>query len=376
MAVEDWATGLRAHLTDTLGLDLQGHDTLSETEVLFASMLGLMREQMLSSAVLCPVIYRFPEQLCGSWSATPEGQRAKAFLDAGGDVMDQDKMWQLMLYTWLGAGGVHGLPWKHICATHGLTRYNSSSGQAMAVVKYAMQYTQLCGNHVLKFFGCDGRDKGLRFSQDKFLMLKAWHAAVPALTTAFNVSSATFLSCMCDMDGFGQLAVKEVFSYLGVSGHERFRTMAFELIPFGPGAKNGASLFFGCTRKLLQMSTSLQPRIQEYVAKCSPNVEPGVTVVDIEIFLCYGYTYGKIIQQLRSGSGTYKVPAGWSPRDNQAIIPRFDGAVTAHEVVPHRHLQSPWHLASFWGLQSLAEHFGQVSRKHAQKRPAKALTET
>ena len=39
-----------------------------------------------------------------------------------------------------------------------------------------------------------------------------------------------------------QLAVKEVLSYLGVSGHERFRTMALGLIPFGPGAKNGASV--------------------------------------------------------------------------------------------------------------------------------------
>ena len=57
-----------------------------------------MREQTLSSTVLCPVIYRFPEQLRGSWSATLEGQRAKACLDAGGDAMDQDKMSQLMLY--------------------------------------------------------------------------------------------------------------------------------------------------------------------------------------------------------------------------------------------------------------------------------------
>ena len=31
----------------------------------------------------------------------------------------------------------------------------------MAVIKIAMSYAQLCGNHVLKFFGSDGRDKGL-----------------------------------------------------------------------------------------------------------------------------------------------------------------------------------------------------------------------
>ncbi|CAE7433989.1 unnamed protein product [Symbiodinium microadriaticum] len=370
MAVEDLTTDLRAHLTDTVGLDLR-HDALSEREVLFASILGLMRAQTLSSTVLCPVIHRFPEQLCGSWSATPEGQRAKVFLDAGGDAMDENKMWQLMLYTWLGAGGVSGLPWKHILATDGLTHYEPSSDQAMAVVKFAMLYTQCRGNHVLKFFGSDGRDKGLRFSQDKFLMLKAWHASVPALTAALNFNTASFVSKMRDIDGFGELAVKEVLSYLGVSGHERFRTMAFQFIPFGPGAKNGASLFFGCTRKLLQLATNLQPHIQEYLAKCFPTVEPGVTVVDIEIFLCYGYTYCKMVQQLRSGSGTYKVPAGWSPRDHKSITPRFDGELTTREAVPHRHLQTPWHLASFWGFQSLAKHFGQISAKRAKKRPAK-----
>ena len=40
----------------------------------------------------------------------------------------------------------------------------------MAVIKSAMSYTQLCSKHVLKFFGGDGRDKGLRFSQDEFLI--------------------------------------------------------------------------------------------------------------------------------------------------------------------------------------------------------------
>ena len=207
-------------------------------------------------------------------------------------------------------------------------------------------------------------------------MLKAWHASVPALTVAFNFNAADFVSKMYDIDGFGHLAVKEVLSYLGVSGHERFRTMAFGLIPFGPGAKNGASVFFGCTRKLLQMATNLQPRIQDHVARCFPNVEPGVTVVDIEIFLCYGYSYCKMVQQLRSGSGTYKVPAGWSPKDSKAVIPIFDGPLTAREAVPRGHLKTPWHLATFWGFQSLAKHFGQISAKHAKKRPARALTGT
>ena len=54
---------------------------------------------------------------------------------------------------------------------------------------------------------------------------------------AFNLSSGHFVSKMHDIDGFGQRAVKDVLSYLGVCGHERFRTMAFELIPFGQGCE-------------------------------------------------------------------------------------------------------------------------------------------
>ena len=38
-----------------------------------------MKEQTLSSTLLCPVIYRFLEQLCETWFGTPEGQRAEAF---------------------------------------------------------------------------------------------------------------------------------------------------------------------------------------------------------------------------------------------------------------------------------------------------------
>ncbi|CAE7869629.1 unnamed protein product, partial [Symbiodinium sp. KB8] len=72
--------------------------------------------------------------------------------------------------------------------------------------------------------------------------------------------------------------------------------MAFELPPVGPGAKSGASVFFGRTQKILQRSTTLQPRIQEYVTR------------DLQ------------------------GPAESSPRDNKAISPSFDGAVAALAV--------------------------------------------
>ena len=58
---------------------------------------------------------------------------------------------------------------------------------------------------------------------------------------------------------------------------------------------------------------------------CGETATPGVYVVDMEVFLCYGYTNRKMVQQLRSGSGTYKVAAGWSPINNKAIKAQFDG---------------------------------------------------
>ena len=202
-------------------------------------------------------------------------------------------MWQLMLYTWLGAEGLDGLPWKHTCATDGLIRYDRydlSSQQAMAVIKFAKSYTQLCGKHVLKFFGSDGRDKGLRLSQDKFLRLKAWHASVPTPTVAFNLSSANFGPKMQESDGVGRLAIKEVLSYLGVSGHERFRTMAFELIPSVQARRMVHPCFLDACGSFCSWRQNVQPRIQEYVAKCFPTVKRAVSAVDTERFCCHGYT--------------------------------------------------------------------------------------
>ena len=147
MAIEDFATHRFGPTLGRLcGVRFEARHAVVNG-VFFGFIVGLMREQPFSSTVLCPVIYRFPGQLRGSWSATPEGQRAKACLDAGGDAMDQEKMSQLMLDTWLGAGGVDGLLWRHICSTDGLTRCDSSSEQAMAVIKFAMSYAQLRGNH-------------------------------------------------------------------------------------------------------------------------------------------------------------------------------------------------------------------------------------
>ena len=44
-------------------------------------------------------------------------------VDAGGPHMDKHKMWRLVLFTWLGAGGVHGQPWQELCAIPAIMMY-------------------------------------------------------------------------------------------------------------------------------------------------------------------------------------------------------------------------------------------------------------
>ena len=124
------------------------------------------------------------------------------------------------------------------------------------------------------------------------------------------------------IDGFGHLDVKEVLSYLGVSGHDRFSHD-------GLGTHTLRSRREEWCIRVLWMHTAasaagdelaaMHPGVQEYVAKCCPTATPGVNVVDNGIFLGHGYTYCRMVRQLRSGSGTYKVRAGWSPRRTKAM---------------------------------------------------------
>ena len=67
------------------------------------------------------------------------------------------------------------------------------------------------------------------------------------------------------------------------------------------------------------------------------------------IFLCHGFTCCKMIQQLRSGTGTHKVPAS----DNKAIAPHFDGALTARVRQCHRTSEDPLASGVFCGFQAL-----------------------
>ena len=63
------AKELRTYLAEDLGLTVKPHKALTEPQVTFAVMLGLMREQATESRrtpkVPCYFINRFPDQLTG-----------------------------------------------------------------------------------------------------------------------------------------------------------------------------------------------------------------------------------------------------------------------------------------------------------------------
>ncbi|CAE7257101.1 unnamed protein product [Symbiodinium natans] len=384
------AKELRTYLAEDLGLTVKPHKALTEPQVTFAVMLGLMREQATESRrtpkVPCYFINRFPDQLTGTWATTPEGRLVQVLVDAGGPHMDKHKMWRLVLFTWLGAGGVHGQPWQELCAIPAIMMYSRKlqQKQPWEVMKYAMMCVQRSSNRLLSFFGSDGRDKGLRFSRDYFRMLALWHDSVPTLTAAFAQGSESFLQAMKKVRGFGELTQKEVFSYLGVSSHPSFRAMAAEAIPFGPGAKQGALVFLGAKSELLRAATRLRPHLQDCMRQHFPHVHADVSVTDIEIFLCYGLTYAKMACKLRAelaGNRFCKIPYGvachradsiawtpagwttWAAGKERAALPHRQFALAS--APPARSRKSPASLARHWRLDSLAKHFEQISAKRA-----------
>ena len=93
MAFHDFATDVRAHVTDAVGLEARG---AIGNGGLFWHLFSASGELALSSAVLCRVMYR-----AALWKPVCDTRRTAGKTHVGmlgGDVMDDDKMWQLMLY--------------------------------------------------------------------------------------------------------------------------------------------------------------------------------------------------------------------------------------------------------------------------------------
>ena len=300
------AESLLAWLSRDLGIALQKCRGLSDSQVAFAVALGQMREQTQTptrslAKVPDPFISRYPQQLCGIWSLTPEGRAAQQFLDSSA-VMHVNKMWGLMLFTWLGAGGTLGQAFQQLMAVPEMSNYRCDDRQPLEVINYAKLCVEHLDGHARQFFGSDGRDKSQRLGKSAEGMLAAWHEAVPALTKAFGKGTSSFMAALGRLPKAGPLAQKEICSYLGVSTH--FSYMAEE-IPFGPGAEKGARLFLQLEDHFLDGAKALRKRLEDCMLQHFPGLRGKsdlgyLSVVDIEIFCCYGYTYCcKFIQKLR-----------------------------------------------------------------------------
>ena len=145
-----------------------------------------------------------------------------------------------------------------------------------------------------QFFGSDGRDKSQRSGRGAEGMLSAWHEAVPALTKAFGEGTSSFMAALGRLPKAGPWALKEICSYLGVPTHSSYMA---EEIPFGPGAEKGARLFLQLQDHFLDGTKALRKRLedcmlQHFLGLKSKSDLDYLSVVDIEIFFCYDYSYG------------------------------------------------------------------------------------
>ena len=139
----------------------------------FAPVVGFIREHTASSTDLCPVRYRFPRHkfrklallrklVCDARKSAGECSSAcrrrcrgrRQGVQVIPHVSQKAKGWR---HGW--GSMVHG---RHTKAMQGLTRHSPSSGQVMAVVRFAMLYMHRCGNQVFKFFEACGTRSRLR----------------------------------------------------------------------------------------------------------------------------------------------------------------------------------------------------------------------
>ena len=131
-----------------------------------------------------------------------------------------------------------------------------------------------------------------------------------------------------------------------------------------------------------------------------PNVDSQLSVIDVEIFLCYGLTYAKLARALRSGLNgaafhtlpgeealrqvekACKATAGvhcWARISSKhtSSSPQIEYAeVHTRDLPTVEQLKDPADLADCWDLDALANHFRRISKKatsavDVEGRPAK-----
>mmetsp|Transcript_103440 Transcript_103440/g.183764 ORF Transcript_103440/g.183764 Transcript_103440/m.183764 type:complete len:417 (-) Transcript_103440:66-1316(-) len=319
------ARTLRAYLKDDLQLPFSTNVSSAErsTET-FAAFLGLMRScNPLHSRkrarealpVVCPLVQRFPEVLTGKllWYKDVHVPLAD-IIDRTGDKMNKDKMWQLLVWIYMGSGGCLHQAWNCLKHLPCVKKWKDDERQPLEVIRFMIRSVHSCGN-LMKVFGGDGLDKKYRLSKDRILYPVVWHENVPALVKAFEKGSEAFHDELMKLPGLrGALTRKEVLILFASSKHSKFRKVGEPSLPFGQGAKNGAMAYLGVPmntrsddtqfyhRKLHKKIPAIESAMQRMFPALSKQ-ETKVTIGDVEPCLCAAFVFTGMVTKFRNTLG-------------------------------------------------------------------------
>jgi hypothetical protein len=312
------AKTLHSFLSNELELPLGKRAASVET---FAAFMGMMRscnplhvrhKARAALPVICPLTQRFPEVLVGrlDWYKDVE-VCTNEVIDQGGCVMDERKMWRLMLWIWLGNGGNLHQAWRVLEHTPcGRTYRRDDLRQPLEVLRFVIHAVHVTGS-LMKVIGSDGLDKKSRLAKRRILVLLEWHKAVPDLVKAFQEGGTAFAKALSNVPGLkGDLTMKEVIIMAAASKYKSVSKVGAPVLPFGQGAKNGALAFLGVPQKAGKDATehyhrhlnSKIPDLEKAMGRIFPKMSERdckVTLGDIEPCLCAAFVYAGLVKRLR-----------------------------------------------------------------------------
>eukprot|EP00746_Dinoflagellata_sp_MGD_P145100 gnl/MRDRNA2_/MRDRNA2_77754_c0_seq2.p1 gnl/MRDRNA2_/MRDRNA2_77754_c0~~gnl/MRDRNA2_/MRDRNA2_77754_c0_seq2.p1 ORF type:complete len:377 (+),score=41.47 gnl/MRDRNA2_/MRDRNA2_77754_c0_seq2:63-1193(+) len=325
---------LNTFLKKDLLLNLPNLRQRDAAEITFGALLGIMRScnplykqpsAIKSLKVVCPLTRRFPTSFTGKLSHDTV-IAAREIVDQNGPEMNTLKMWRLLLWIFFGDGGHDHQAWHLLKDTPVAKIYRAGDKrQPFEVLKWAIMQVSATGAH-MRVFGSDGLDKKSRLSKNRILYLLEWHEAVPELVRAFHQHPAAFNKALCSVNGLrGNLTRKEVLITISASKHNEIRRVAKELIPFGPGGRNGAKVFLGIPRMDGKDSdrsyhdavAEKLPRLKAVIRKYFPKLPTEayqVAVADVERGLCGAVTYAKLVKKMRK-----RLPTGIDRKELHAV---------------------------------------------------------
>lgn len=310
-------------LSGELQLPLECRAASVET---FAAFMGMMRScnplhadhsaARKALPVICPIVQRFPEVLVGKLDRYKDVEVCTAeIIDHGGSVVDENKMWRLLLWIWLGNGGNRHEAWNHLKNTPcGATYKTGDLRQPLEVIRFTIYAVRVTGA-LMRVIGSDGLDKKSRLGKSRILYLLEWHKAVPQLVEAFHQGAEAFARVLRTLPSLkGDLSSKELLIMFAASKYAAISKVGKPVLTFGQGAKNGAMAFLSVKQMAGKAATEYYhkalvakiPALELAMAKLFPKLGrhcTRVTLGDIEPCLCAMFVYAGLVRKLRSIRG-------------------------------------------------------------------------